>query len=60
MPNNEWIYLGDSVYGLYDGYQIRLITGTPDNIENEIDLIDVVFDEFLFWVNNFWPIWKKR
>ena len=60
MDNNQWVYIGDGIYGFYDGYRITLITGAPDAPENTIVFEDVVFNQFLFWANDFWPIWGKK
>jgi len=39
---NDWTYLGDAVYAKYDGYHIKLVTGSTTEPDDVIYLDDQV------------------
>lgn len=51
MADNNKIYLGDSVYGEFDGFGFWLTTnnGYPDDPRNKIYLEPAVLDAFDKW-----------
>lgn len=51
--NNNKIYLGDGLYGEFDGYQFRLYTSNGFSEDNEVFLEPTVLNTFWRWVKSF-------
>lgn len=49
-PRNEPTYLGDGLYAMFDGWQIKLWASNGLSVTNEVWLEPSVLARFLEWV----------